>query len=146
MATPDVFSGEELLIQIGDGASPEAFTHRCMINGQRSLSRSASTTQEVVPDCDDPSAPGWVQTEIDSLTATIQGEGMIDIASLEFFDLWYESGESKTIKAKINRPGARTYTGKYKLSQLDYTGQRKTKATASITMVSDGPVLSAANV
>lgn len=145
MAGPSTFQGEELLVQISDGASPEVYSHRCMINTNRSFSRSAQTTQEVVPDCTDPSLPGWVETEVDGLSATISGEGMIDLGSQEFFDEWFESGASKNVKVKQNKAGGRTYTGAYKLTQCDMNGVRKSKATGAMTMVSTGPVTSADN-
>lgn len=145
MAGPSTFQGEELLVQISDGASPEVYSHRCIINTTRAFSRSAQTTQEVVPDCTDPSLPGWVETEVDGLSATITGEGMVDIASLEFFDDWFEAGETKNVKVKVNKSGGRTYTGAYKLTQFDMSGTRKSKATASITLVSTGAVTGAAN-
>lgn len=145
MAGPSTFAGEELLIQIGDGESPEVFSHRCIINTNRGFSRSAQTTQEVVPDCDNPSDPAWVVTEVDGLSATISGEGMIDLTSLEFFDDWFEAGESKNVKVRINKTGGRTYTGAYKLTQFDMNGVRKQKATGSITLVSTGAVTGADN-
>lgn len=145
MAGPSTFNGEELLVQISDGASPAVYSHRCIINTNRSFSRSAQTTQEVVPDCDDPAAPGWMTTEVDGLSATISGEGMVDVASLDFFDDWFEAGSSKSVKVKANVTGGRTYTGSYKLTQFDISGARKSKATASITLVSTGSVTGADN-
>lgn len=145
MAAVDVLPGEQILIMIGDGESPEVFSHPCLINTDRGIQFSSSTTQEVVPDCDDPSAPAWVSTEVDGLNATISGAGMLDVASVEEFYAYYTSGANKNIKVKINKTGGRTFTGAYKLTEFGITGTRKSKATCSITLVSDGAVTDAAN-
>lgn len=146
MAGPDTVTNEQILIQIGNGADPEVFAHPCLINSDRGFSRTANTIQEVVPDCTNPELPGWNSTEVDGLGATISGGGMLDLASVEAFDDWFESGASRNVKVKLNKTGGRTYTGAYKLTQFDITGTRKNRATAAITLVSDGPVPGANNV
>ena len=145
MAGPSVLSGEKILILIGDGASPEVFAHPCLINAERGITFGSSTNPEVVPDCDDPSAPGWVQTEVDGLNATINGSGMHDVGSTEEFFAWYESGESRNVKVKEDKVGGSTFTGAFKLTEYNFAGNRKAKATGGITLVSDGPVTRADN-
>jgi predicted secreted protein len=145
MALPSVLNGEKILILVGDGASPEVFSHPCLINAERGITFGSSTNQEVVPDCDDPSAPAWVSTEVDGLNATITGGGVHDVASTEEYFDWYTSGEAKTVKVKQDRAGGSTFTGSFKLTEYAFTGNRKNKATGSITLVSDGPVTRADN-
>ena len=145
MAAVDVINGEKILIQIGDGETVETFAHPCLINTERGIQFSSSTTQEVVPDCGDPTLPAWVSTEVDGLNATISGSGMLDVASIEEFYAWFESGANKNVKVKVDKTGGRTWTGAYKLTEFGVTGTRKSKATCSITLVSDGAVTDAAN-
>jgi predicted secreted protein len=145
MAGPSVINGDQILILIGDGASPEVFAHPCLINTDRGFTLASSATQEVVPDCDDPAAPAWVFTEIDGLNAAITGSGVHDVSSTEEYFDWYTSGASKNVKVKQNRVGGSTFTGAFKLTEYSFTGTRKSKATGSISLVSDGPVTRADN-
>lgn len=146
MAQVDVVNGEKILILIGDGATPtELFAHPCLINTDRGIAFSATTTSEMVPDCTDPGAPGWVDTEKDALSASISGSGMLDVASIEEFDDWFRSPDSRNVKVKVDKAGGSTWTGKFHLTEFSITGSRKAKSTCSITLVSDGPVPRAAN-
>jgi predicted secreted protein len=145
MAAVDVINGEKILIQIGDGADPEVFAHPCLINTERGIQFSSSVTSEVVPDCATPGDPAWTSTEVDGLSATISGAGMLDVASVEEFFDWYTSGLNKNVKVKIDKVGGRTFTGAFKLTEFGLTGTRKSKATCSVTLVSDGAVADTAN-
>jgi hypothetical protein len=145
MAEPTTITGDQILIQVEMVPGSGTYAHPCLINSDRGFARSANVISEVVPDCDDPSAPAWTSTEVDGLAASISGSGMLDLTSLPDFDEWYESGTNRNVKVKLGTAGGRTYTGAYKLTQFDQTGTRKTRATASITLNSDGVVTSAAN-
>lgn len=145
MAAVDVVNGEKILIQIGDGASPEVFAHPCLINTDRGIQFSSNVTSEAVPDCSDQSTPAWTYTEVDGLSATISGSGMLDVASIESFYAWFEGGADKNVKVKVDKTGGRTFTGAFKLTEFGITGTRKSKATCTITLVSNGAVTDAAN-
>lgn len=146
MALVDVVNGEKLLILVGDGATPtEAFDHPCLINTERGISFSSSLTQEAIPDCANPNDPAWLVAEKDGLSATINGAGMLDVASVEMFDAWFRSDDTKNIKVKIDKTGGSTWTGAFHLSEWSVTGARKSKATASLTLVSSGVVTRADN-
>lgn len=146
MAEPTTITGEQILIQIGDGADPEVFAHPCLINTDRGIQWSSNVISELVPDCADPGAPAWNRTDIDGLSASISGSGMYDLSSEADFYEWYTTGVSKNVKVKTGTTGGSTYTGLFKLSEFGVTGSRKTRATASVTLVSDGPVVRTANV
>jgi predicted secreted protein len=139
MAAVDVVNGEMLLVQVEWTAG--VYSHPCLINTERGIAFSSNTSDSVVPDCADPSAPGWVDREVDGLTASISGAGMLDVASVEDWYAWYISGEAKSVKVKIDKTGGSTFTGDFLLTEFAMTGNRKEKATASITLVSDGSVV-----
>ena len=134
-------NGEKILIKIGDGGSPETFTHDCLINTERGIDFSGDVNQGVVPDCDDPSAPGWKYAIVDGLSATINGAGTLHSASVESFFNWFSSGASKNVQAWIDvlaADGGGYWSGAFVLTSFSITGPRKDKATCSITLVSDG--------
>lgn len=143
MAAVDVVNGEKLLIQVEWTSG--VYSHSCLINTERGIAFSSSTSDSVVPDCSDPSLPGWVDREVDGLTASISGAGMLDVASIEQWFDWYSGGEPKSVKVKVDKTGGSTWTGDFLLTEFSMTGTRKEKATASITLVSDGAVTRADN-
>lgn len=146
MALVDVVNGEKLLILVGDGATPtEVFDHPCLINTDRGISFASSLTQELIPDCDNPDDPAWMTAEKDGLSATVNGAGMLDVASIETFDDWFRSGDTKNVKVKVDKTGGSTWTGAFHLSEWSISGTRKSKATVSLTLVSSGVVTRADN-
>jgi len=146
MAEPTTLTGDQILIQIGNGADPQVFAHPCLINTDRGIQWSSNVISELVPDCAAPGAPAWNRTEVDGLNATITGAGMYDLGSEEEFFDWWKSGLNKTIKVKTGGVGGGTFTGTFKLTEFGVSGARKTRATASVTLVSDGPITRADNV
>ena len=144
---PEVVSGSQLLIQIGDGADPEVFAHRCMINTTRSISFTASMINDNIPPCDEDHAddPAWTSSEVDTISCAIEGAGFFDAIGDDFFFDWMSSGAAKNIKFKVNKPGASTYTGAFRCSNFAISGDRKSKATNTISLVNDGPVTRTTN-
>jgi hypothetical protein len=148
MAAPtpvDVLNGEQLLVQISDGASPEVFAADCLINTDRGIQFSSDTTEDVIPYCDAPDTPGWKTLTVDGLQATINGSGKLHTTSVPDWFAWYTSGESKNCRVLLNgvalAKGGGYWVGAFKLTSFQVTGQRKQKAESSVTLVSDGPVV-----
>lgn len=141
MAQPATITGTQLLIKIGDGASPEVFTHPCLINAERGIVFSSDANSEVVPDCDNPDDPGWKLVTKDGMQATITGAGKLDTASVATFDAWFRVDTTKTIRIQIGSDTpVGTWEGEFKLTEWSITGERGTRASANVTLVSDGEV------
>lgn len=95
-------NGRQLVIRLGDGGSPEQFVHPCMINTSRGIEFGSTPIESTVPYCPpDELLPGWIEREIDALTATITGAGIFDTRSLDIFWDWFNSGLSKNIHVEI---------------------------------------------
>lgn len=143
--------GTQLLVLIGEGDTvpgPETFAHPCSINAERDFSREANVNETVVPDCDDPDAPGWVEREVESLSAGITGSGVLNTTDLAAWDDWFENATAKNCKVKVNVSavnGGRTYSGAFLLTSFSITGERGDKVQVSVTLQSTGPVTSADN-
>lgn len=144
MATPvKAMNGEQLLVQIGDGGSPETFVHDCLINTDRGIQFQSNTTDSLVPFCDEPESPGWLERSKDGLNATISGAGMLHTTSVKDWFLWYKSDDTKTVRVRVNVTGANGggwWQGEFLLTEFQVTGQRKEKATVSVTLLSSGEV------
>lgn len=133
--------GAELLVQVGDGATPEVFAHRCSINTSRGIQWSSNQVTTPVVDCDNPADPAWMETDIDGLSCTIDGAGRVDVGDEAFWDDWFVSGEAKNVKFKMNKTGASVWTGAFKLASWGMSaGDRLEKAESTISLVSTGAV------
>lgn len=144
MASPKTMSGRQLLVQIGDGDSPEVFAHDCLINTERGINFASETNRETLPDCDDPDAPGWSEVTVSSQSATITGAGRLHTPSVkEWFD-WFVSGTSKNVRVLLNgvslANGGGHWAGKFKLTAFEVTGPETGRAAVSVTLESDGAV------
>ena len=148
MAVVTTIKGEGVFIQIGNGATPEVFSHPCLINAERGIVFSSNVTSEGVVDCADADAPAWVETDVDDLVATITGSGKLHLPDQDDYFDWWKSGASKNVKVVDNTTGAnggQTFAGAFKLTQFEKTGARRQRVTASITLVSTGAVTRTAN-
>lgn len=143
MAAVKTLNGEKLLVQIGDGASPETFTHDCLINTERGIAFSAETQEFIVPDCLAPEDPAWKEVTKDGLSATISGAGMLHTSSVEDWFNWFKSPDTKNCRVRVDVAGADGggyWEGAFHLTALEITGDRKQKSTVSVTLVSNGAV------
>lgn len=145
MALAKVANGSKLLIRIDDVGNPGTWAHKCSINTSREITFDSAPTETLIPDCDNPDEPGWMNREIDGLTGDIVGAGMLDTASLNFFTVWYTSGDARNIQFALDVPladGGGYFQGDYVLKTYGVAGaNRREKATFTATMLSDGPVV-----
>ena len=143
MTAVKTLAGESLLIQIGDGAGTETFTHDCLINLDRAFALAADVTDVMVPDCDDAEAPSWKSRFIDGLSGDISGSGKLHTASVETWFNWFTSGDAKNVRVKVDVSGA--LGGGYfafaaKLSNFSMSGARKNYADCEVSLVSHGAI------
>lgn len=141
MAGPATIAGTSLLIKIETADGSGIFSHPCLINAERGIAFSSDANSEVVPDCDNPEDPGWKLVTKDGMQATITGAGKLDTASITSFDTWFRGDTVKTIRVQVGSDTPVGYwQGDFKLTEWSITGERGTRASASMTLVSDGEV------
>lgn len=144
MAVVKAMNGTSLLVQIGDGATPEQFAHDCLINTERGISFASETNRQVIPDCDTPDTPAWSVVNKDSFSATISGAGMLHTPSVKEWATWFASDDAKNVRVLLNgvllADGGGHWAGAFKLTGWEVTGTRNEKATVTVTLESDGPV------
>jgi hypothetical protein len=138
-------SGLKLLLLVGDGGSPEGFTHPCSINAERGITFTAGMSEEDGFNCEDPDEIGWVLREKTKLSCAITGGGKVVMSDVPFFFEWLTSNESRNCKVKVDAPGGQTFTGAFHLSEFPLTGNKGEKMATSISLASDGEVVMAAN-
>lgn len=142
MARPTTLSGSKVLLKISDGSSPLAFIAPCALT-TKSNAFSASTNESIVPDCDDPDLPAWVERDVSSLSSTISGSGVLAMESLEEWQEFFTSGTARFVRFELSIAGASGggyWQGEYILSSFSVSGERGNKAQVEIELVSDGEV------
>lgn len=141
MAAIKTLNGEKLLVQIGDGAGPEVFTHDCLINTERGIAFAAETGEFIVPDCTNPGDPAWKEVTKDGLSGQITGAGMLHTSSIETWWNWWKGADTKNIHVKVDAAGADGggyWAGAFHLTAMEVSGNRKEKATVNVTLMSSG--------
>lgn len=142
-------SGSKLLVQIGDAASPETFTHDCLINTQRGIQFNSDTQEHVMPDCDNPEDPAWKDVSKDGLSITVTGAGMLYTSSVETWWDWFNSDDAKNCRIKLNVAGASGggyWAVPMKLTSMEISADdNKATATCQVTLVSNGAATWTAN-
>lgn len=137
-------NGRQLLVQIGDGATPEVFTHDCLINTERGIAFAAETTRENDPNCDNPDEPGWSSVDSNGKSATISGAGRLHTPSVKAWFAWFNAGTTKNIRVLLNgvslANGGGYWAGSFKCTAFDVTGPETGRTTVSVTLESDGEV------
>lgn len=138
MAAPTTF--RTIYVKIGDGASPEVFTHDCTINGDRGIQFQSQGQDVYVPDCTSPEAASWREHYVTGLSATISGAGHADADSILTMDTWFRGGAAKNIKVFAADKGS--WTGQFKLTDLQWSGDPSsgTPVAFTCTMQSHGEI------
>ena len=135
-STPEV--GFDLFkIFIGDGASPEVFSPKCLVNAERGLSINPEYNDVVIPDCDDPLLPSIVRKYVTQVTAEITGSGIVGQDDVSYFVNWAAVGDSKNVKAQI---GTLEISFAAKLGPFSPSASRDDVVNADISLMSDGAI------
>lgn len=140
--------GVKLLLKAGDGGDPEVFAQFCSINAARGITFTAGTNDQDVIDCDDPEAVAWVAREKTNLSCAINGAGTLDTRDVAGFIAWFESPDAKNCEFIVDVPavdGGIIFTGAFHLTNFQLDGTRGSKASASLTIVSDGIISNVPN-
>jgi len=141
MAQVNTILGTKVLIKIGNGASPEVFTHPCLINLDRGIQFTANGNKVEVPDCDNPDAPAWIEFVKQTMECALSGAGKLDAvaATISEYSDWLADENSKNVQIWLDTIGY--WHGAFQLTAFGVTGTRGNKAEVSLGMESDGPVL-----
>jgi len=142
MARPTTYSAKLLLIQLGNGGTPEVFAAPCGLT-TRGIQMTKETNDVTVPDCDDPDLPAWTERDVLSLSGEISGSGIL---AAEAFATWraaFLSTNAVNCRIRINETGANGggyFYGAFHLTALNITGEIGNKVQVEITLISDGEI------
>lgn len=139
MAQPTVIAGTKLLILVGDGAGPEVFAAPCGLTTS-GIDFSASTNTTILPDCLDPELPAWEAKDVNALSASISGSGVMAVESFAIWNDWFQDSVGKNVQIKLDHADLGHWVGKFIITSLKYGGQRGQKVTVDVTLANDGAV------
>lgn len=141
MAKLKTMNGTQLLIKVGDGATPETFAHPVLINLDRSFELKSSGNKIEVPDPDNPNDPAWTEFVKQTIEGAISGAGILngDAETMEYFTNWVGSVTSKNIQVWLGTIGY--WAGAYQLTEFKLAGKRGDKISADLSFESDGAVV-----
>lgn len=145
MAKPTTAKSGKLRVEIGDGASPEAFAAPCGFTS-KAFNRGKTLNTTPVPDCDDPDAPAWEESDVATLNWSVTGQGVLAAESLPLWDEFYASTDPKNVQIEIELPaptGTITYSGQAHLESFEIAAELGQRITANITIRGDGELIRA---
>ena len=137
MSLVNVAAGELLVIQLGNGATPEVFAASATINTSRAIDFSTAVSTTEVPDAANPTLPAATVRAAKALDSKITGAGVADATSILAWAQWWATGGAKNIKAVLNLTGAQggfTVSGSYFLTAFNLTGVAREKSTFTATL------------
>lgn len=145
MAEATTIKFSKLRVLLGDGESPETFSAPCGFN-QRSLNRSKALTEIEVNDCDDEDEPAWVGREVQSLTWSVTGEGVLPQESVRMWEDFFSSANSRNVRIEMLYPSETIFfEGKAHLQTYTVGANRGEKVTKTIDLQGDGALVEVTN-
>lgn len=142
MARPDTYKGSSVALFL-EGLTPGTFIRPCGLNNH-TVSFSKNATEIVVPDCDDPDLPAWIERGVESLDMTGSGSGIL---AAEAVDRWWAAFSSTdSVPARIyigaltDVVNGRFWEGNIHITGFEVTGERGPKAQVNVSWASDGEI------
>lgn len=138
MAHPTTIKGQKVVLQLGDGDSPEEFTVVCGIT-TKGLQRTNQTGDTITWDCTDLDAPPEIERDILSSDWTMNGSGQAVLTELERLENVFDTvwnwrmvffGTGSTI--------VRSYTGAAIMTDLTIGAVNGERVSVSLTLSGSG--------
>lgn len=143
MAAPTTFKFGKLIVLLEDQAAPGTFAAPCGFT-EKSFSVSKSLSDVTVPDCADPDAPAWTGREVQSLSWSVTGSGILAQEAFEEWRTFAESSTARKVRVLIaqDTTGATVgdggyYEGSAHLESFEITASLGEKVQISVSLQSD---------
>lgn len=138
MAPPVTARFGKFRVLLGDDADPIVYAAPCGFTS-KSLTLGKSLSEVSLPDCENPDAPIVIGRDVESITSSISGEGVLAASSVSTWLDAYESTESVPVKVEVEfATGIITWTGKMHVETLELGAEQGGRVTLNVSMQSDG--------
>lgn len=128
--------GRLLLIQIGDGATPEKFNNLCGVTTS-SFNMSANEVDTTIPDCENPEATPQKTSEPGIKNRTFTGSGKF-VAGANTAKFREYINDAVKFNAKVIVPGWGSFTGPWFVSDFELSGDQENTMEFSATFTAAG--------
>lgn len=128
--------GRTLLIQIGDGDTPEVFLNLCGLT-TRTFNMSANEVDTTITDCVNPANTPQKTAEPGIKNRTFSGSGKF-VKSTSNTAFMTHVNDATKFNAKVIVPGLGTYTGPWFVSEFEFSGEMEGNMDFSATFVAAG--------
>lgn len=134
------FSGYRVLL--GDGGDPETFAAPCGFT-ERGLSFNRELAETNTPDCADEDAPSWLERDVTSMSATINGTGVLEATALPIWLSLLNTTVSFNARVELWRDGAKVghWEGAFALESFETSGTKGERVQVTVSLQSDGAVV-----
>lgn len=141
MAPPVTARFGKFRVLLGNSATPIVYAAPCGFTS-KSLSLGKSLSEVIIPDCDDPDKPSATGRDVESTTASIDGEGVLAASAVITWLDAYDSVDSVPVKVEVEfSSGTVTFTGFMHVETLELGAEQGGRVTINVSMQSDGELV-----
>lgn len=140
-AAPVTARPGKMRILLGNGGTPEVFTAPCGLT-TKGLTKTSNLSEVSIPDCDNPDAPFWQSRDVESMSVSFSGEGVMAAESEAAWHdaAWSTDGVNAHVEVEYST-GTRTYEGRFHIDSFAVNAQQGQRVSVSVSGQSDGPVV-----
>lgn len=141
MAKPITAKFGKFFVRLSNGAVPPVFTAPCGFTS-KGLTRSKTFGEVNIPDCDDPDAPAWVERDVQSMTGSISGDGVLAKTAVPVWESALASTDSIAAEIEVEWPDGSSdvWTGNFHVESFEVTATLGERVNVSVSLQSDGPI------
>ena len=143
MAKPTTARPGRFVISLGDGGDPETFTAPCGFTS-KAFNWSRSLAEVSIPDCSDPDLPDWQSRDVESMSCSVSGEGVLAAEAIPTWLAVLNTVVSVNVQVEITYidVGVLLMEGAMQLESLEIGAQQGQRVSINVSMQSDGEMIS----
>lgn len=131
--------GRGVVVQIGDGATPEVFANLCGLNS-KSIAINNALIDATTPDCTTPGGILWNESLNGPKNFTVSGDGIFEDSVTETRMNTVAMAADPKANFKLLIPSFGTYAGSFYIENIEWGGETEGAATYSLQLRSTGAV------
>ena len=141
MAKAATIKAGKILVKLGNDATPVVFEAPCAFT-DKAITWTKTGQDTEVPDCADPDASGWMETDITGRQVRIEGGGVLTSADKEVWRAAWNSDAPVLFRIEEQYAGGTViHEGLLHVMEMAVTANRTGgRSELRITAQSDGPV------